>query len=310
MTVFEKAREFIYRNAGPIDLARFQYHFEGGEKENVLSALSYYQNDDGGFAYALEPDCCNPNSSPIQTWAAAEILREIDFTDNDHPLIKGILKYLESGVDFDKEHNQWLNVVSSNNDFPHAIWWGYGQEGSEFKYNPTAYLAGFIIKFADEESSLYKMGIEIAKEAVNWFSEKVPFAETHITACFIRLYEYLADAKADVVDMDLFTAKLKEQVDFNICRDTEKWGKEYVPMPSYFIENKNSIFYPDNSELAKAECVFLAESQLPDGSYPVPFTWCTEYKEQEIALNRWKSDFIIKNILFLKRIINEKEIIK
>ncbi len=310
MTVFEKAREFIYRNARPIDLARFQYHFEGGEKENVLKALSYYQNDDGGFGYALEPDCCNPNSSPIQTWAAAEILREIDFSDNSHLLISGILKYIESGADFDKEHNQWLNVVPSNNDYPHAIWWGYGQNGSEFKYNPTAYLAGFIIRFADKESSLYKKGIEIAKEAVDWFSKNAPFAETHVTACFICLYEYLTAAEAEAVDMDLFTAKLKEQVDFNICRDTEKWGKEYVSMPSDFIGSKNSIFYSDHSEIAKTECKFIADSQLPDGSYPIPFTWCTEYKEQEIALNRWKSDFIIKNMLFLKGITDGMEIIK
>ena len=310
MTVFKKARKFIYRNARPVDLARFQYHFEGGTKENVLNALSYYQNDDGGFGHALEPDSFNPNSSPVQTWAATEMLREIDLTDKNHSVIKGILKYLESGADFDKEHNQWRNVVPSNNDFPHAIWWEYGENGSDFKYNPTACLAGFIIKFADKESSLYKKGFEIVKEAINWFSEKVPFAEMHITACFIRLYEYLADTKAEIVDMDLFAAKLKEQVDFNICRDTKKWGKEYVSMPSDFIKSKNSIFYPDYSELAKAECKLITDSQLSDGSYPVTFTWCTEYKEQEIAINRWKSDFIIKNMLFLKNINDEKEIIK
>lgn len=158
MEAFEKARDFIYRNARPVDLACFQYHFEGGEKENVLNALSYYQNNDGGFGHALEPDCCNPNSSPVQTWAATEVLRKIGFADKDNLLIKGILKYLESGVDFDKDHNQWLNVIPSNNDYPHAIWWGYGQNGSDFKYNPTACLAGFIIKFADKESSLYKKG--------------------------------------------------------------------------------------------------------------------------------------------------------
>ena len=47
MNVFEKAREFIYRNARPLDLTRFQYHFENGSKEAVMNALSYYQNADG-----------------------------------------------------------------------------------------------------------------------------------------------------------------------------------------------------------------------------------------------------------------------
>ena len=40
-TVFEKAREFMYRNARPLDLARFQYHFENGSKDAVVNALSY-----------------------------------------------------------------------------------------------------------------------------------------------------------------------------------------------------------------------------------------------------------------------------
>jgi hypothetical protein len=74
--VFEKARRFIYRNARPLDLARWRYHFEGGPKEAVVTALAAYQNEDGGFGHALEPDAWNPASSPVQTWAATEILRE------------------------------------------------------------------------------------------------------------------------------------------------------------------------------------------------------------------------------------------
>lgn len=56
MTVFEKARKYIYRQARPLDLARWQYHFENGTKENVLVALSIYQNNDGGhIAYGIRP---------------------------------------------------------------------------------------------------------------------------------------------------------------------------------------------------------------------------------------------------------------
>lgn len=300
MTAFEKAREFIYRNARLLDLARWQYHFENGSKENVLNALSYYQNDDGGFGHALEADSFNPNSSPIQTWAATEILREIDFTDNAHPIIKGILKYLCSSSDFDKEHNQWLNVVPSNNDYPHAIWWEYGEKGSDFKYNPTACLAGFIIKFADKNSELYKKGCEIAKQAFEYFMSHVPFQEMHITNCFIKLYEYCFDAGTNPFDMNLFKEKLVEQVTANICTDTEKWGKEYVTLPSSFISGKDSIFYAENIKTALAECDFIIDSQISDGSFPVPFEWYTDYKESEIAIHWWKSAIIINNMLYLR----------
>ncbi len=86
MNTFDKARKFIYRNARPIDLARWQYHFETGNKEVVLNVLSNYQNMDGGFGHALEADAWNPNSSPIQTWCATEVLREIEFADKNHPI--------------------------------------------------------------------------------------------------------------------------------------------------------------------------------------------------------------------------------
>ena len=95
MDTQKRAKEFIYRNARPLDLARWQYHFENGSKEAVLNTLFYYQNEDGGFAHALEADAWNPNSSPIQTWYATEILREIDFSDANHPIIKNILKSLD-----------------------------------------------------------------------------------------------------------------------------------------------------------------------------------------------------------------------
>jgi hypothetical protein len=103
-TTYERARAFIYRNARPLDIARWQYHFENGSKEAVLTALSAYQNGDGGFGHALEPDAWNPNSAPIQTWSATEILREIDFTDSAYPIIQGILRYLETTSDFNGQY--------------------------------------------------------------------------------------------------------------------------------------------------------------------------------------------------------------
>lgn len=92
---FEKARTFMYRNARPLDLARFQYHFENGSKQNVMNVLSYYQNEDGGCGHAIEADCWNPNSTPLHTGGASDIIREIDFTERNHPLIQGLLNGIQ-----------------------------------------------------------------------------------------------------------------------------------------------------------------------------------------------------------------------
>ena len=50
MNLYEKARAFMYRNARPLELALWQYHFENASADRVLHALSFYQNEDGGFA--------------------------------------------------------------------------------------------------------------------------------------------------------------------------------------------------------------------------------------------------------------------
>ena len=88
-----RAERFIYRYARAVDVARYQYHFEKGSAEAVLRALSAYQNEDGGMGHALEADCWNPHSSPIQTWAATSIIREIN-ADRNHPVVQGINGYL------------------------------------------------------------------------------------------------------------------------------------------------------------------------------------------------------------------------
>ncbi|MFQ7672712.1 MAG: hypothetical protein ACLRLY_09730 [Clostridium sp.] len=92
---YHRARRFVYKNARPLELAKWQYHFENGSREAVLETLACYQNTDGGFGYGLEPDYWNPHSSPSQTYEATEIIWEIGMEreDADHPVIQGILEY-------------------------------------------------------------------------------------------------------------------------------------------------------------------------------------------------------------------------
>lgn len=298
MDTFEKARRFVYRNARPLDLARWQYHFEGGSPDAVLNALSAYGNEDGGFGHGIEPDFLNPNSTPIGTWAAADIIHELGLTDSAHPIIQGILRYLDSGADYDSERGQWLNTVPANNDYPHAIWWQYNGE-SDFRYNPTAALAGFIIRYADKGSALYSKGCDIARRAVQWFTDSVPFEEQHITGCFITLYNCIKATSADIGDMAAFERKLREQVKYNICADKDKWAAEYVPKPSDFRITRDSIFYADNAELAEYECDFIADTQMSDGGYKVTWQWYTDYKEFEVSANIWRATFAVNNMIYL-----------
>lgn len=298
-TVFDKAREFVYRNARPLDLARWQYHFENGSKEAVINALSCYQNEDGGFGHGLEADSWNPNSSPIQTWTATEILRELHFTDSAHPMMNGIFHYLESGMDFDGDF--WYNSINSNNDYPHAPWWHTDSDSvCNNNYNPTVCLAGFIIRFAYKQSELYKLGCRIAKEAVDQFMVTQQ-DDMHTLSCYVQLMEYCE--KEDVshlFDMSAFKGKLLEQVRGNITQNIREWETSYICKPSQFFNSKCSIFYKDNKNIAEYECEFIVKTQLDDGSWNIPWSW-GDYPEQwAISKNWWKSNVIIQNMLYLK----------
>lgn len=297
--IYPKARSFIYRNARPLDLTRWQYHFENGSKEAVLNALSYYQNEDGGFAHALEPDIWNPASAPIPTWVATEILREIDFSDSDHPLIQGILHYLASGQDF--QGHLWYNTVKSNKDYPHAFWWHADSDSTHADdYNPTACLAGFILLFADKQSSLYQKALMIAQEALDQLYNAQRTNDMHTLLCYLRLLEYSEKAGLDnILDLNKFREEMRQQVSNSIDSDINEWDLAYVTKPSRFLNSKNSLFYEDNQDIADYECTHIIKTQLNDGFWHIPWEW-NDYPEQwAISKNWWKADAIIKNLLYL-----------
>jgi hypothetical protein len=299
---YQKARAFIYRNARPLDIARWQYHFEGGGKDAVLTALAAYQNEDGGFGHALEPDSWSPNSVPMQTWQATEILREINFTDAAHPIIQGILRYLTSGAEFDGHF--WNNTCSSNNDYPHAPWWhadsGYVNDGN---YNPTACLAGFIIRFAEKGGELHRLGRRIAKEAFDAYAGKGSLDDMHTAACYIRLWQYCEEAGAeDIIDLAALKERLCEQVKHSITQNTSEWETSYICKPSQFFGSRDSVFYADNKDIAEYECEFIVKTQLDDGSWAVTWNWSEYPEEWAISKNWWKGSNVVLNTLYLKGI--------
>ncbi|MGN0452430.1 MAG: hypothetical protein ACI4GZ_01360 [Ruminococcus sp.] len=295
----KKAQRFIYQNARPLDLARWKYLFENGSKEDVLDALAIYQNGDGGFGHALEADCWNPESSPIQTWAATEIIREINLESKDHPIVQGILRYLKNTEYFDGHF--WFNTVPTNNYYPHAPWWDYAPE-QEINYNPTASLIGFILCYAEPDSDLYETANSLLKEAYAYFKANCPLESMHTASCFVKLYEYLRDCDSLINDMKEFEALLELQIKHILTKDTSVWKTEYVCKPSLFIRSRNSSFYDENKELCNFECRFISETQEADGTWAVTWNWEHYPEEWHISKNWWKSDLIIKNTEFFRNI--------
>lgn len=296
MDPIEKARVFVYQNARPLELARWQYHFENGDKQNVLQALEVYQNEDGGFGYGLEPDNWNPNSTPIATWMACNILREIDSLDSKNPLVKGILAYLSSEKDFSQ--GKWFKQVPSTIDYPHAIWWESAKGVPSD--NPTVSLAGMILVTSEKDSFLYQKAQDIIKQAVTDFVEE-PTNEMHTLVVYLEMLYYCEEADFTfVLNHVPFRELLKRQIRQTVAPDPEAWFTEYVSKPSDYFLIKNQVLDILDEEICLIETTKILENQLEDGSFIVPWEWGNEYSEFFISRQWWKSIIIIKNFLFLR----------
>lgn len=298
-TPFNKARTFMYRHARPLDLARFQYHFENGSKEAVMTALSYYQNEDGGFGHAVEADCWNPNSTPLHSNTASNIIGEIDEENRNHPVIQGLLRWYASGAHFNGKH--WMITVASNNDYPHAFWWHTDSESNcHTDYNGTAQIAGFIARYAEKDSDLFRLGVRVANEAI---AALVPeeINDMHTCACYVRMAElFEKGGAADRIQFDELKEKLHRSIHKLIETDISQWSG-YVCTPSVFISSKESEYYPENKELADYECEHIIHTQLEDGSWNVGWNWGGNYPDEwAISKNWWRGQLIIQNLLYLK----------
>lgn len=293
------AIKFIKEGARPIDLAVYEYFFEEKGNKNVVEELKKYQNADGGFGRGLEADCWNPNSSPIATNDALITLYKTKAFDQAHDMIDGILKYLYSHDSFNEEQKCWQFAIESNRDYPHAIWWEKNGDGIS-GYNPTASLAAFVVCFGKRDT-YYE---SIIKDSIRYLSETEELGADSLK-CFLLSYSLMKEKGIeDVVDLNAFKELLISRIESSICKDTSKYGKEYVPLPSDFFAGMFEEFMTDPiKKLAESELEILDKLQLSDGGFDISWDWGTEDKEEfKKARDMWRPKLTIDKQLFLNGI--------
>jgi hypothetical protein len=295
---FATIRDWMYRNARPLDYARWKFHFEDGYAEDILQCLSAYQNLDGGFGHALEPDAWNPHSSPLQTSVAVQLIEACGEIAADHPLIAGILRYLSSGVDF--KEDRWCNVVPTNDDYPHAPWWDSSSDSRDrYEYNPTAILVGFALKYADEKADLYYLAWRLAKELTSLFM-KHPLSEMHPLLCLRFLFHILEESGHK--DESWFVnapAKLINDMRLTIMQDLDNWNG-YACMPTTFVTSKAHPLYAELEKETWLDLVSKSTSINHEGIWDISWAW-TDYQEAFVlSRNWWKADLAIRNLLLFK----------
>jgi hypothetical protein len=138
--LLDAAAGFVWRTARLLDRHRFAHLFLDGDRAPVLAALAAYQNPDGGFGNALEPDLRGPASQPEPVEVAFGVLDEVDAMD--HPMVAAACDWLvtattpDGGVPF---------VLFSAAEHPRAPWWET-QPDPPANLVPTAAIAGLLHK--------------------------------------------------------------------------------------------------------------------------------------------------------------------
>ena len=135
---FQKAVQFLRTDGRRLEQELFAYKFETGNSQPVLEALAAYQNPDGGFGRAFEPDIRSEASTVLATSQALGLLRHLGVPASD-PGVKAALEYLLR--QFDPVRLVWPIVPPEIESAPHAPWWDVASSAETFKgfkINPQA----------------------------------------------------------------------------------------------------------------------------------------------------------------------------
>ncbi|MBL4931825.1 hypothetical protein [Clostridium paridis] len=295
---YQEISSWVHRNARPLDLALWQYHFENGSKDAVISALKFYQNSDGGFGNAIDADNWNPNSTPYNAYIVIKMLRQINFTDITHPMYQSIFNYLEN-TEYKAEYG-WFFTIPSNDGYPHGCWWDYNAQTNTFQsIGITASLCGFILRYGDNKSKLYEMAFSYVKMLIEKLKSTTDYGDMGV----FGYCELLEDLEAlDIKECFDYTY-LREKVAILVREKINNEKDNFMANPLEFILSTNSRFYEENKEEVEAALDLIIDERPELGVWNIPWEWYDggKYsKEFAISENWWKASKAIEKLLQLK----------
>lgn len=122
--------------------------------------------------------------------------------------------------------------------------------------------------------------------------------------CYLLAYELLKSNKINkIINLDDLKDLISKRINDVICKDLNKYGVEYVPMPSdFFAGNYLEFITPETEQLIHAEKEILGKLQKEDGGFDISWEWYTPYPEFEQARKYWRPRLTIDKLLFTEPI--------
>ncbi|QHQ63343.1 hypothetical protein Ana3638_23315 [Anaerocolumna sedimenticola] len=176
---------------------------------------------------------------------------EIDFDDIQHPVLQGILKYIESNVYLAEKSWSW--TIPTNNDYAHAPWYTF-ETGNTEAYSElvTIGLVFFIIRHTEENSAIYKKAAALLEGVICKFSDSTTDFFTISSYCELvrKIEKYKLESRFDIKTVK---ERLPMAVNTYMERDPFKWDGCWCGRPSFFIKSPESVYYKGNEDSMSKE---------------------------------------------------------
>ncbi|WP_043931330.1 hypothetical protein [Bacillus sp. EB01] len=298
----QQAREYIATQGRDLELARFDFLFQNGSREEVIEQLKHYQNEDGGFGHGIEPDFWLPASSAIGTWTAGQILFEIG-ADRDEPVVSRMLDYLVKTADTDT--GMWETVQPANNEYPHAPWWHWQERAQDnWMFNPGAELAAFLVHWSEAGSEAAQTGWDSIEKAVSYLMEQSEM-DWHEINNFLQMIKILSPQEQEFnlklpFSLNSVTEKVLSLAEQAVDRNVSEWGKGYKPLPLDFIDTPESPLCERFGTLVEQNLSHYLEAMDEDGVWDITWSWGMYPEEAETAKRHWKGILAVRRYKLFK----------
>lgn len=275
------AWSFLKRDGREVDRSLLAFELGEASPSAVVDALAAYQNPDGGFGRALEPDIRTEASSVIATTVAFQLLSRVE-APADHPMVRGGISYLLDT--YEAGGGVWPIVPPEVESGDHAPWWTFAgtREGfGGFGLNPTAEVLRYLLEYPRDVPP--EMCRELAEVVVARIADSGPEMEMHDLQCCIRLAEsrVLPDGTRETVQK-----KVEEAADRVVVRNPEGWSG-YVTKPLTLVDGPSSSLYALLRDDIPANLDYEIDQQGDDGAWSPAWSWEGEAWPQ--AEKDWKS---------------------
>jgi len=296
---FDRAGAYLKTQSRPLEGALFEHYFEGAAVDNVLTQLAKFQNPDGGFGRAMEPDMRSPSSSALATEMGLRILGELDLPGG-HPLVSAALKYLLESID--PQEKTWRVVPLDVNDHPHAPWW-HDEEGSlartfgDYLLIPRAGILACLYTYADWVPRDWLQ--EITRATV---ADLLAMDPAHFTGggdALVYLLRLVETPGLPASVRDQVIHRLRGWAAGVVARDPAQWS-QYAAPPVKLAPRPEAATAGVLADCLPVHLDYLIEGQHPEGFWDVTWAWSRYPDIWEIARHEWRGVLTLETLTALK----------